>query len=71
MVIVSILIALYYNVVIAVCIYYFFASMTSSLPWSTCDDFSWASCYCRDYDMNVSDPDPWNKSRLECGMTYI
>lgn len=67
MVIVSAMIALYYNVIIAVCIYYFFASMTSKLPWSACDDYSWASCYCRDNSMNATDSDPWNGTRLECG----
>ncbi|WAR09809.1 S6A14-like protein [Mya arenaria] len=67
MVIVSTFISLYYNVIIAVCIYYFFASMTSELPWSSCSDYSWASCYCRDPNMNSSDPDPWNMTRLECG----
>ncbi|XP_052813847.1 sodium- and chloride-dependent glycine transporter 1-like isoform X2 [Mya arenaria] len=66
MVIVSTFISLYYNVIIAVCIYYFFASMTSELPWSSCSDYSWASCYCRDPNMNSSDPDPWNMTRLEC-----
>ena len=67
MIIVSALIALYYNVVIAVCIHFFFASMTSKLPWSSCEDERWASCYCRDSTMNQTDPDPWNYSRPECG----
>lgn len=66
MVIVSGMIAIYYNVIIAVCMFYFFASMTSKLPWSNCDDFSWASCYCRSYGMNSSEEDPWNTTRPEC-----
>lgn len=66
MIIVSALISFYYNVVIAVCIHFFFASMTSKLPWSTCEDDSWASCYCRDSTMNKTDPDPWNNTRPEC-----
>nr|WLN44356.1 ORPHAN1 [Sinonovacula rivularis] len=65
MVIVSALIAIYYNVIIAVAIYYFFASMTSELPWSLCN-IDWASCNCRDSTMNKTDPDPWNFSRPEC-----
>ncbi|KAH3750904.1 hypothetical protein DPMN_185442 [Dreissena polymorpha] len=71
MVLVSAFIALYYNVIISVCVYYFFASMTSKLPWSTCEDFTWASCYCRDSTMNNSDPDPWNSTRMECGELRI
>ncbi|XP_064634027.1 sodium- and chloride-dependent glycine transporter 1-like isoform X2 [Lineus longissimus] len=38
MVIVSWLIALYYNVVISHTLFYLFASMTSVLPWTTCDN---------------------------------
>ncbi|XP_053385805.1 sodium- and chloride-dependent glycine transporter 1-like [Mercenaria mercenaria] len=65
MIIVSALISLYYNVIIAVCIYYFFASMRSTLLWTSCDP-EWASCQCRDSTMNNSDPNPWNSTRLDC-----
>ncbi|XP_060608384.1 sodium- and chloride-dependent glycine transporter 1-like isoform X2 [Ruditapes philippinarum] len=65
MIIVSALISLYYNVIIAVCIYYFFASMRSTLLWTSCDP-DWASCLCRDNTMNKSDPDPWNSTRQDC-----
>ena len=68
MIIVSALISFYYNVVIAVCIHFFFASMTSKVPWASCDDESWATCYCRDSSMNQTDPDPWNNTRPDCGM---
>ncbi|XP_053384842.1 sodium- and chloride-dependent glycine transporter 1-like [Mercenaria mercenaria] len=44
-VIVNWLIALYYNVVVAQCIFYFFASMTSELPWSTCNN-TWNTPNC-------------------------
>ncbi|WAR02315.1 SC6A9-like protein [Mya arenaria] len=37
-VIVNWFIALYYNVIVAQCIFYFFASMTSELPWTRCDN---------------------------------
>ena len=37
-VIVDWLIALYYNVVVAQCLFYFFASMTSELPWASCNN---------------------------------
>lgn len=65
MVIVSALISLYYNVIIAVATYYFFASMRSTLLWTSCDP-EWASCFCRDSSMNTSDPDPWNSTREDC-----
>jgi len=38
-------IGLYYNIVICWIIYYFFASMTSVLPWARCDH-SWNTEYC-------------------------
>ena len=45
MVTTSTIIALYYNVIIAWSIYYFFASMTSDLPWTDCDNW-WNSAQC-------------------------
>jgi SNF family Na+-dependent transporter len=33
----SLIVAIYYNVVMAYCLYYMFASFTSVLPWQTCD----------------------------------
>ncbi|KAL3856091.1 hypothetical protein ACJMK2_015287 [Sinanodonta woodiana] len=65
MVIVSCFIAFYYNVIIAVCIHYFFASMASEVPWSKCNQ-EWVSCNCRDSTMNNSDPDPWNQTWGKC-----
>ena len=65
MTIISALIALYYNVVIAWCLYYLFASMTSYLPWQDCDN-EWNTCKCSDTNMNFSSPDPWNGKRPDC-----
>ena len=65
MTIISALIALYYNVVIAWCLYYLFASMTSYLPWQDCDN-EWNTCKCSDSNMNFSSPDPWNGKRPDC-----
>ncbi|XP_062616275.1 sodium- and chloride-dependent glycine transporter 1-like [Saccostrea cucullata] len=65
MTIISALIALYYNVVIAWCLYYLFASMTSYLPWQDCEN-EWNSCKCIDKTRNFSSPDPWNGKRPEC-----
>lgn len=65
MVIVSWGIALYYVVIIAYCLYYFFASMTSYLPWQDCDN-NWNSCLCQDGKQNFSLPDPWLGARNDC-----
>jgi len=45
MVIVSFMVGLYYNVIIAWTLYYFFASMTSKLPWEKCGEV-WNSELC-------------------------
>ena len=42
MVIVSALVATYYNMIIAWSFYYLFASFTKDLPWAKCDP-EWAS----------------------------
>ncbi|NXK66885.1 S6A14 protein, partial [Sylvietta virens] len=44
MVILSAYVTIYYNVIIAYAIYYFFASFQKVLPWSEC--FSWADEFC-------------------------
>ncbi|KAI0231668.1 Sodium-dependent proline transporter [Lamellibrachia satsuma] len=48
MVTVSSLVAIYYNIIIAWAIFYFFASFTSDLPWQYCDR-SYASPYCQKF----------------------
>ncbi|XP_076471518.1 sodium- and chloride-dependent glycine transporter 1-like isoform X2 [Babylonia areolata] len=45
MVIVSWLISLYYNVVISYVVFYLYSSLTSVLPWTTCDN-TWNTVHC-------------------------
>lgn len=49
MVITCTIIGLYYNVIIAWSLYYFFASMTSQLPWEYCGNW-WNTDYCYHFD---------------------
>ncbi|EZA56881.1 sodium-dependent dopamine transporter isoform X4 [Ooceraea biroi] len=43
----------YYNVIIAWSLRYFFASFSTMLPWTTCDN-AWNTPLCREFDANVS-----------------
>jgi len=45
-VVMSFLLATYYNVIMAWALFYLFSSFTSSLPWETCDNH-WNSPNCR------------------------
>lgn len=45
MVLVNTMICIYYNVIIAWSLYYFFASMNSEVPWAGCDNW-WNTIYC-------------------------
>ena len=65
MIIVSALIAIYYAVIIAYCIYFFFASMAATVPWKDCSN-AWNTCECDDGSQNFTLPDPWNGTRLDC-----
>ena len=39
------LVCIYYNIIIALSIYYIFCSFTSNLPWASCGN-SWNTIYC-------------------------
>ena len=45
MVLYSAYVGVYYNVIIAYSVYYFFASLDSTLPWIDCDNY-WNSDFC-------------------------
>ncbi|XP_077984966.1 sodium-dependent proline transporter-like [Glandiceps talaboti] len=53
MVIVSVLVAIYYNVIIAYTIFYTFASVTSELPWIGCYHY-WNTHDCYDGTLNTT-----------------
>jgi len=63
MVVLSVVLCLYYNIVIAISIYFLFASMTSDLLWTSCGN-EWNTCACRTHDMPRELPDPlmWFKT---------
>uniref|UniRef100_A0A0B7AU17 Transporter n=1 Tax=Arion vulgaris TaxID=1028688 RepID=A0A0B7AU17_9EUPU len=68
MVMLAAIISIYYNIIVAIAIFYFFASMQSTVPWSTCGN-DWNTCFCRTSDMNITLEDPlmWkNSSGLDC-----
>ena len=45
MTMVTIIVSIYYSVLMTYIIYFFFASMTDKLPWQDCDN-SWNTCQC-------------------------
>jgi len=48
---ISIYVSIYYNVIIAWCIYYMFAGFTSKLEWASCDNwFNTPDCYTPEFD---------------------
>ena len=55
MVIVSFLVIIYYNMIIAWTLYYMYAGLTSSLPWTECGTGSSQYCYSKDQDLACLD----------------
>ena len=41
MIVASIMVSIYYNMIIAWATFYMFASFTSELPWTHCDNPDW------------------------------
>ncbi|XP_066556629.1 sodium- and chloride-dependent glycine transporter 2 [Amia ocellicauda] len=54
MLIISVLIAIYYNIIMCWTLYYLFASLRSPLPWASCHN-AWNTPDCKDKDMLKSD----------------
>lgn len=50
MLIISVLIAIYYNIIMCWTLYYLFASLKGSLPWANCRN-EWNTMDCKDKDM--------------------
>ena len=46
MAIISLVVAIYYNVIMAYTLIYFFSSMQKTLPWTVCEDVSTILCEC-------------------------
>ncbi|KAI1890543.1 hypothetical protein AGOR_G00154770 [Albula goreensis] len=69
MVLVSTLVAIYYNVIVAYSIYYLFASFQSPLPWSDC--FSWSDDKCGITPQVVCNLTSGNESFGMVNMTWI
>jgi len=54
MVIISMIVSIYYNVIMAYCLYYLFNSASTVLPWTVCDpEWSDARCYVRGEKNNI------------------
>ncbi|KAL5005592.1 hypothetical protein ScPMuIL_016750 [Solemya velum] len=62
--------SIYYNMVIAYCFRYLYASMTSDLPWESCDN-DWNTCECRVGTGNSSYINLRNATILKCGMSFF
>ncbi|XP_074522746.1 sodium- and chloride-dependent glycine transporter 2 isoform X1 [Halichoeres trimaculatus] len=54
MLIISVLIAIYYNIIMCWTLYYLFASLKGSLPWANCRN-EWNTVECKDKDMLLLD----------------
>lgn len=52
---IALMVSLYYNVIVSLTIFYFFASFSSKLPWATCDGW-WVKGPCVDKEHH------WGKS---------
>ncbi|XP_019899884.2 sodium- and chloride-dependent glycine transporter 2 isoform X3 [Esox lucius] len=68
MLIISVLIAIYYNIIMCWTLYYLFASLKGSLPWANCKN-EWNTLDCKDKDMLLLAQALGNLSKL-VNMSY-
>jgi len=67
MLMISFLVCIYYNVIIAYALHYLYNSFSSTLPWATCDG-SYFTEFCRDSATVVQQPPSW--TNLTCGGAF-
>ncbi|XP_034538153.1 sodium- and chloride-dependent neutral and basic amino acid transporter B(0+) isoform X2 [Notolabrus celidotus] len=74
MVLVTLIVSIYYNVIIAYSLYYMFASFQSPLPWSSCFSFSDSNCsstpvvHCNVSGVLVAN---WTQENSTCPLTNM
>uniref|UniRef100_A0A8C2CDI3 Transporter n=1 Tax=Cyprinus carpio TaxID=7962 RepID=A0A8C2CDI3_CYPCA len=69
MLIISVLIAIYYNIIMCWTLYYLFASLKGTLPWATCKN-EWNTVECKDKDMLLLGKDEYNVLHISKGIEY-
>lgn len=62
----------YYNVIIAWCLRFFFASFTQNLPWALCNN-PWNTIACRQFDQiaNTTNTSYVNATEMEISTTAM
>uniref|UniRef100_A0A8C8GE53 Transporter n=1 Tax=Oncorhynchus tshawytscha TaxID=74940 RepID=A0A8C8GE53_ONCTS len=65
MLIISVLIAIYYNIIMCWTLYYLFASLKGSLPWANCKN-EWNTLDCKDKDMLLLGKTTMRQNTLSC-----
>ncbi|XP_068105668.1 sodium- and chloride-dependent neutral and basic amino acid transporter B(0+)-like [Hyperolius riggenbachi] len=69
MVIISTLVSIYYNVIIAYSLYYLFSSFRSYLPWDNC--YEWADSHCRSATSGFCYVTLDNSSSILMNLTWV
>uniref|UniRef100_A0A4W5PPR5 Transporter n=1 Tax=Hucho hucho TaxID=62062 RepID=A0A4W5PPR5_9TELE len=71
MLIISVLIAIYYNIIMCWTLYYLFASLKGSLPWANCKN-EWNTLDCKDKDMLLlGKTTMYNVLHISKGIEYL
>ncbi|XP_069468967.1 sodium- and chloride-dependent neutral and basic amino acid transporter B(0+)-like [Ambystoma mexicanum] len=69
MVLISALVAIYYNVIIAYSLYYLFAGFRKVLPWSEC--FEWADKHCSNFNADSCNASMGHNDTLTANLTGV
>jgi len=70
MLVISFLVCIYYNVIIAYSLHFIYNSMSAVVPWSTCDS-EYNTDFCKDQTTNKTNPPSWTNETCSPGYGWF
>jgi len=70
MLLISFIVCIYYNVIIAYALHFIWNSFTTSLPWASCSN-DYNTEFCKEKGQNVTNPPEWTNTTCDAGYGWF